>query len=237
MPINLKDELKRKKSDTDKLLSGLEGQTAANLAQLRSGIGSRTNQFMSAVNPALSAYGINPTAGGANFSRSLLSRELNRSLAPRVLESKRNALNLRYGNLDRRADKGLQDLNTSVDYSRMLEDDVIRRNFEAEQQASNIEASRKKEEIADEYSKRGVALQDQYKPDMSYEGAVIRALFGLGGSLATGLTIGALNKNKAQATRTEIPFGKTELPYGPAFNQGYYPRPLSSLSGGFQGGV
>ena len=188
MPINLQDELLRKEQATDAYLKGLKGyETGRQNVARQTLAGSRQ--------PFLKSLGIDQRAIPRITGK--LNSEAARTLSRRSLGSNRDRLNVMYQTALKRAEMAGASQQEADAYARQLVMDEMDRSFQAGEQAADIESSRRRELVSDDYANRGIALQNQYMPDVNYEGALYRSLFGLAGA---GGTAYALTRKPAQST-------------------------------------
>lgn len=224
MARNLQDELKRAEIGTKEYLAGLTSKTLSSQQKAREFLGRSRGQFFSGLS------GVDPRSIPKVSGK--LAGEAERTLSRQRLGLDRQRINLVYETAKRRAEMSGAEVQEAEQYARQVALDEMKRQAESSELQSNIESSKRKEELSDMYTQTGIKLQQQYSPQTDYNSALYRSLFGLGGAAATSSYLNRPNKNvevpNIVSDKSSLRIGsgfslpQYRKPYGFTENRGYY---------------
>lgn len=225
MPLDLQSELLRRQQATDEYLAGLPGSQDAALNSSRGELDALRSQFFGGVQPGIGEIGKNAgiafNGSGARAATSRLSREAERGLAQRKYDNRASRLNMRLGLQSGRALNAFNDTQSANDFARQMQNAQTQNNFTAEQADLERQHGIQQQDKLDQFAQDQQGLRSSYLPQMDYEGALTRSLFGLGAGLGTAY---AINKyGKGVTTQTDTPFPTSiDRQYGPSLPPAYY---------------
>lgn len=192
MARNLQEELLRQKQATDALLASQRAGIPGGIAGRRAELEGVRNKFFGRTSPTVG--GVLGRLGMAQTNnadvRSRLAQEAERRFATDQFGANRDLISRGYqlaGSRQQSAQSDVNDLNAFV---RQFANTERANAFQADEAQRDREAALQREAAADAYARQGVIMQEQNLPQMDYEAALMRALFGLGTSAATGYIIG-----------------------------------------------
>lgn len=212
MPIDYEDLSQTADADLASLLQKQHAGIPGDVSQIGTAIGQhRQNFFKDAVNPLLegtiASIGGDPGAylGGAQGSANRVQSGLERDLQSRLAGTRLNASQTNLGRQvdnQTRLQQQARSLNlNNQDYATQTSNLKQSQDFQEQQAAISRELANQMSQIQDEYTQRGLALQQEYSGQNDYQSALNRALFGLVGAGAAGAGIWAMNRPKVpQAT-------------------------------------
>ena len=223
MANTLKDELLRREGATDVFLKGLASRERQRQDIARTTLRRSRPGFFSGL-------GIDPRA--IPQATGELESEAARTISRRSLGSNRQRLNLIYETAKQRAEMSGADVKESEQFARQQILDEMERESLRKNQEEAIASAKRKEDIAEEFTQRGLGSQDQFQPSVDYESALFRSLFGLGGSFGTALAYNKFGSPK-QPSRQQGDYlgtGKTFRDiYGESLNKERTKKYVSGL--------
>lgn len=181
MPINLQDELARSQLGTNRYLAGITPQLLESQNRARETLAKARGRIFA--NLGLDPRAIPRVSGG-------LISEAERTLSRQRLGVNRERINLIYETARKRAELAGAEKDEAEQYARQVATQRLRQEAESTELQEELKSRRYREDLADLYADRGLALSEQYAPRSNYETALIQSLAALGGSAGT---VAALN--------------------------------------------
>lgn len=184
--IDLRQVLQERETELSDLISSQPQTARTSLESLVPGIESRRASTLQGLS-GLQGFDSGAFAAESGRVNKNLGRRLSSLSQGRILDTGRRGVEMRLNEASRRLDARRGEQTGAEQFSRTAGMDVYRRKQEEADLQRQLELGRRKEEISDDYARRGVALDDQYSGGNDYQAALYRALFGLTGAVGTGL--------------------------------------------------
>lgn len=190
----LTDELKRRELATTAFTD--PQVIERNLARAREEqLAGRESFLTGTLGGALARAGVSGQSEAIAGARQRLLNESVRSLRARKLQESRGNLQRTYDLAYQRAKNAGLAESDAVQYARAISKEQVEQAFKAEQAELDRVSGRKQEDIADVYARQGALISSE----PSYEDALTRALFGLGGQIGTGLILSRIGRQQQQS--------------------------------------
>jgi len=194
MPIDYLAQKKKAEGDVDALLAGRKGQIGDELTRTRNSIAARRNDFLSTALPSAIAKTGGP-AIAPDVSRGVgqLNRATNRTLLQSQRTGHQTRLNLLYDQAIEMATRYGKSRRDAEDFARRYLAQKMEQEFQAGEAEKDRQAQLKRSDMADNATKAGLDLQDQYQG--SSNPSIWGGIAGLAGTLGTAYL---LNKGMAK---------------------------------------
>ena len=236
MPIDYLKQRQATEAKVSGLISGINPQDE--LMRKYSNITANRSKYIGAAQPAIqgltSAYGIPGSRSSIPAKSVAMDKQTKANLMSQKFATTRTRQNMIFENAMALAQEYGMDLKSAEAYAREIVAQQSQQEFQAGENDKDRAAKAKRSEMASEYTQKGLDLEGQYQPDSDYAGAVLRVLTGTGTALGTSYFLNKRYSNNQTASPQTAPYGTTDQPYGPGYNQGYYPQQQRRPSGGYR---
>lgn len=218
----LERELNRRRGVVDTKLRGRIDTSPARLDQTREGIETGREQlFADQVRPSIDDIGsrLGIDFGGAGEAaigreKGRLTTRLNTNLAGRGRRDRVSTLRDIFQTELRRAETlGLNEADARR-FASAVTKQKIRQQFEAEEAQKDRLSATKRENISDDFLRRGLDQEIEFEPQNQFEAAALRSLFGLTTSVGTSLALNRRPRAPEQQTSSKssiFPKGTTTI--------------------------